>query len=343
MLKKLWADEKKRDTLLFAAMTVLFTLALYAGGASRGFISTFPIFFITAVAVFLFYRKLKNSLLMTVLLSLTVSLADSTGYNSVAQNNPTMNYAFIKVLFFVLTAALAYFVAGLILQKTKSGIVKTVIAVIVYLLCFNAVCGNIFGAVKWHNETAKYLEENYPLQKIESMSTAFNFKTHYYETAITFKEPKRSYYGEETMVLENNYDGYFLYAKNAMFEIGAGLMMQAVRDSGSTISFAADNLPFEEKLDRKLFDLGGDYALVLPKLSYEVVIKDDTPDIKTFEAKCSEIVSALDGNFYCTRIVFYGGEKGGFLFQGEARDGQLTVQEFDKAQYTDNHRLGALS
>ena len=327
---------------MFCVMTVVFTLALYMGSTTRGFISTFPIFFVCAVAVFLFYRQLKTSLIMTALLSLTVSLADSTGYNSVAEGNPTLNYAFIKVLFFILSAVLAYFVAGWLMAKTRPGIVKSVLSLIIYLLCFNALFGNIFGAIKWHNATRDYLNENYPMQKIESMSTAFNFKSHCYETAISFKEPRRSYYGEEKIVLQDNYDGYFLYAKQAMFEIGASVMTQAVRDTGSKMQFTIDSLPFEENLSRSLFDLGADYGNTLPKLSYEVVIKDDTPDMATFEEKCREFVQALNGKFEYTHLKFYGGEKGGFLFEAEMRDGTLTVKDFDKADYTNSHRKGAL-
>lgn len=336
MLKKIWSDQKKRNNLMFCIMTVVFTAALYAGSTGRGFISAFPIFFICAVSVFLFYRQLKVSLLITALLSLTVSLVDFSGYNSVSPSDPALSYTLIKVLFFVLSAALAYAMAGWLIARTRAGVVKAVLCAVLYLLFFNAFFGNIFGALKWHNAASGYLKENYPLQKIESMSTAFNFKSRCYETAITFKEPRRSYYGEEKIVLQDNYDGYFLYAQKAMFEIGSSLLTGAVRDAGIDIQFTVNSLPLEEKLNRTLFDLGGDYGRVLPKLSYQVVIKDDTPDIQSFEQKCRMLTQALEGKFPYTHLILYGGEKGGFLFEAEMRDGALTVKNFDKNSYINN-------
>lgn len=338
LLKKLWANEEKRRQILFAVMTVVFTLTLYMGGTSRGFLSTFPIFFFSAVIVFLFYRNLKNSLIITLILSLALSLVDSTGYNSVVEDSPTLNLAGVKALFFVISAAAAYLCAGWLKQKNMLGRLKTVGVVLLYLVCFNAIFGNIFGAVKWHNATAEYLEEHYPLQEIESMTTAYDFKSHYYETMITFKEPRRSFYGEEKMVLADQYDGYFLYAKNAMFEIGQSIMTQALRDSGETMGFNAESLPFDENLERSMFDLGGDYGEVFPYLSYEVSLTDDIPDMTTFEAQCKAFMAALDGKFEYNRLVVYGGEKRGYLFQAEIRDGNLTVQEFDEAAYVDAHR-----
>ncbi len=194
--EKLRSSPEKRSQLLFAVMTVLFTLTLYMGGTSRGFLSTFPIFFFAALVMFLFYRKLKNALIVTALLSLILSLADSGGYNSVVEQSPPLNLALVKALFFMLSAAAAYLCAGLIKKKGVFNIIKAVAVTLLYLVCFNAIFGNIFGAVKWHNATKEYLDEHYPLQKIESMTTAYNFKSHYYETVITFKEPRRSYYGE---------------------------------------------------------------------------------------------------------------------------------------------------
>ena len=345
-LKKLWADEAKRNGIMFVIMTFVFTFTLFLGGTSRGFISTFPIFFVSAVIVFLFYRNIKNALLMTTLLSLTMSLADSTGYNSVAQNNPTMNLAVAKVIFFILTSAAAFAIAGWLRTKAKSGYVKGILLTVLYLVCFNLVFGNIFGAVKAQSNTEKYLADTYPLQTIESMSTAFNFKTHYYETTITFKEPQRKYYGEEKMVLDNNYDGYFLYAKQAIFEVGRSTMTAAVRESNAEIQFSIKNLPFDDKVNKmenSMFDLGGDYSKVFPSLSYEVEIKNDTASLEEFYDYCEIFTTALEGKFQYRHLEFYGGEKGGYLYQGEVRDGKLTVQPFDEASYTDRRKTGALN
>lgn len=338
-IKKLWSNREKRSQIMFAVMTVVFTLTIYMGGTSRGFLSTFPIFFLSAIIVFLFYRNLKNSLIITALLSLALSLADGTGYNSVVEDSPAVNLALVKALFFVLSAAAAYLCAGWLKQKNVLGKLKTVGVVLLYLLCFNAIFGNIFGAVKWHNATAEYLEEYYPLQEIESMTTAYDFKSHYYETMITFKEPRRSFYGEEKMVLADHYDGYFLYAKNAMFEIGQSIMTQAVRDGGENMGFRAESMPFEENLERTMFDLGGNYGEVFPHLSYEISLTDDIPDIETFEKQCNAFVAALDGRFEYKRLKFYGGEKRGYLFEAEAIDGEVFgVGEFDEETYVNSHK-----
>ncbi len=338
MLKKLWADEKKRDFIMLVAMSLIFTLTLFLGSSARGFLSTIPLFFVSAVIVFLFYRNLRRSLLMTALMSLVVSLADSTGYNSVAEQAPSANYAFIKVLFFLISALMAYAVAGFIRKKSRSGIVKAVLMCVLYFALFVIMFGNIFSAVKWHNNTADYLKENYPEQQIESMSTSYNFKTHYYETIITFKEPERSYYGEEKMVLQDNYDGYFLYAKNAVFEMGASLIKSCIAKVDSQLITDISALPFEQTLERKMFDLGADYSAVFPYLSYEIVIKEDCPTLESFNERCLLITDALKDSFPYTRIKFYGGEKGGYLFEGEIKDGVFTSGDFDEAEYTDTHR-----
>lgn len=327
--------------LYFVIMTFVFTGALYVGGTSRGFISTFPIFFIAAFLVFLFYRDIKTSLLMTTLLSLCLSLADSTGYNSVAEQSPTLNHAVIKVIFFVLTASLAYYAAGKFKSRTKGGYAMTVLSFVFYILCFNAVFGNIFGAVKWHDKTKEYLSSTYPNQKIESMSTAFNFKTHHYETTITFKESDRNYYGEEKMVLGDNYDGYFLYAKKAVFEMGKSALTAAIRESDKETGFVIESRAFEDKLERSMFDLGGEYERLFPYLSYEITIRDDMTDMVLFEEKCNALVGAINEKFIYKSLKIYGGEKGGLLFEADAdgQSGTILVKPFDKDTYIDEHRL----
>ena len=338
---KIWDVPERRNMLYFIIMTFVFTGGLYVGGTSHGFISTFPIFFVVAFCVFLFYRDIKSSLLMTTLLSLCLSLADSIGYNSVAEQSPTLNHAIIKVIFFVLTAALAYYAAGKFRSKTKGGYIITVLSLAFYLVCFNAVFGNIFGAVKWHNETREYLTSTYPNQKIETMSTAFNFKTHHYETTITFRETDRNYYGEEKMALEENYDGYFLYAKQAVFEMGKSAMTAAIRESDKQTNFVIESRPFEQKLDRSMFDLGGEYEKLFPYLSYEITIRDDMTDIMMFEEKCTSLVAALNEKFVYHSLKIYGGEKHGLLFESDVDgvNGTIITKPFDKDTYIDEHRL----
>ena len=164
------------------------------------------------------------------------------------------------------------------------------LSLVFYILCFNAVFGNIFGAVKHHNEVKDYLSSTYPNQKIESMSTAFNFKAHHYETTITFKEADRNYYGEEKMVLEDSYDGYFLYAKKAIFEMGKSALTTAIRESDKQTGFVIESRAFEDKLERSMFDLGGEYEKLFPYLSYEITIRDDMTDMVMFEEKCNALV-----------------------------------------------------
>ncbi|MBQ9940810.1 MAG: hypothetical protein IJO74_04655 [Clostridia bacterium] len=338
-IKNLWDDPVKRDWCLFAVMTFVFTFALYAGSTSRGFISTFPIFFFAATGVFLFYRNLKNSLLMTALLSLCVSLGDSSGYNSVAEYTPSMSQSVVKVVFFVFSAVLAYYCAGLIKRKKLWCIIGAVVVFAVYLAVFNSVFGNIFDAVKNQNNVRAYLSENYPLQETETMRTNYNFKTRTYETTITFKEKDRNYYGEERIVLEKNYDGYFLYAKQAVFEMGSSVITAAVREGGLDCAFDIAYLPFEEMPEKKMFDLGGEYQKLFPYLSYEIIITDDVKDIEEFEEVCRSFVLSLEDRAEYRSIRFYGGEKYGLLYQLDASENGITgVKPFDKDQYIDSHR-----
>ena len=337
---KIWENPEKRNRLYFVITAFAFTGALYVGGTSHGYISTFPIFFVVAFCIFLFYRDIKNALLITTILSLCTSLIDSTGYNSVAEQSPTLNHAIIKVIFFVLSASLAYYAAGCLRKKTKSGYIMVAVSFIFYLFCFNAVFGNIFGAVKWHNEAREYLASTYPNQKIESMSTAYNFKKHYYETTITFRETDRNYYGEETISRQANYDGYFLYAKKAVFEMGKSAMTAAIRETDKTSNFVIESRPFEETLDRSMFDLGGEYEKLFPYLSYEIIIRDDMTDMMMFEEKCTSIVAALNDKFVYHSLKFYGGEKHGYLFEADVngQNGTIMVKPFDRDTYVDEHR-----
>lgn len=342
MLKKLWQDQQKRRSLMFVVMTFVFTITLFLGGTSRGFISTFPIFFISAIPVFVFYRDLKTSVIMTAVLSLALSLADEGGYNSVAEQNPTLNLAFIKTLFFIISVAAAYCVAGWVKTKSKSGYIKSVLLIAVYLWCFNLIFGNIFGAVTHQNQTSLYLKENYPSQQIESMSTAFNFKSHEYETVITFNEPDSSYYGEEKIILEkasdgkflSKYDGYFLYAKQRIFEKAKAIMIQALRDTDQDMVVQIDSLALSGNPTRNIFDLGSDYTRVFPYMSYQITIKDDAPTMEIFQQKCNDFIDAVSHiGMPFDHLLLYGGEKSGLLFQAEFRDNVLTVGEFDKNQY----------
>lgn len=341
MLKKLWADKEKRDGLLFCIMTVVFTFALYLGSTSLGFVSTFPVFFVCAFVVFLFYRQLKNALVITAILSLAVTFATSGGNNSIVESSGssyTLKFALLIMLFSVIGAWAAYLVAGWVKTKTVGGWIKTAVVLVLYLVCFNYFYGNIFGAVKWHSYTADYLKANYPNQKFDSLVTSFDFETGNYRTIITFTDHTpyangEVKIGEERMELEANYDGYFLYAKERIFEMGKSVMKTVIREElGSGIGFVVNNLPFADKemVKNSMFDLGGDYSAVIPNLSYEIQLTDEVTSLDDFSTKCQSIADALSGKFEFYHIEFYGGEKGiVFPYKGVlGNSGVLTAEEF---------------
>ena len=332
-LKKILQNQTVK--LFLGALILFMGILLYLPQA--GVVRSFPFIIILSFAAHFFISDLRVllgfSFIMSFLLHCTIG-------------NSVTRALFLSVACVAFAFIGAMLLDGLKRQKksaskhaeVSSRLVGFVLPLVIGVVLYTLLCGNIFSAAKNSSYNNRYIEENYP-ETVSRSYTYYCVPAFAYRTCVEFMYNSESVGKTKECIIQQKggefTDGIRDWLEDYMLQSYERVMSYVIGSGADNFSILASDIDFDRG---EIIDMDAEVGKYAERVNYAVAVYALEMDKSYFEKICLEICNAINDtdNFSCGSVTFVGVDAEKVRFSAhvdfsENSSAELDVSEFKKS------------